>query len=128
MANHRKTLLFLYQSVLTIALAYGTTVPPTLTIAPDHVDFGNQAVGSSGSPTKITLTNASTVAIGIRDITASGIDFNETNDCPHSLDPGKACIVTITFTPATTGPRLGTLSISDSTGIPRFVTLSGNGQ
>lgn len=127
MATHRKLLLFLFPSLLAITSAYGTS-PAALTITPDHVDFGNQTVGSSSSPTKITLTNASTAAIGIRDITASGIDFNEASDCPQSLDPGKECTVTITFSPATTGSRLGTLSISDSTGNPRFVTLSGNGQ
>src|SRR5689334_20851296 len=100
MATHRKSLLFLCPSLLAIAAANGVPLPSALTITPDHVDFGNQAVGSSSPPAKIALTNASTAAIGIRDITASGIDFSETSDCPQSLDAGKECTVTITFTPA----------------------------
>jgi len=128
MANYRKQLLFLCPSLLAIATAYGTHLPPALTITPDHLDFGSQVVGSSSSPAIVSLNNGSTSVIGIRDITASGIDFNETSDCPQTLDPGKTCTVTITFKPAITGSRLGTLSISDSTGNPRFVTLSGNGE
>jgi len=126
MTSVRTRFLLLCAGLLTTS-GYGTHLPPALTLSPDRIDFGSQSVGSSSQPATVTLTNTSNSRIGIRDITASGVDFRESTDCQENLGPGKSCTVTIIFTPAITGVRTGVLSISDSTGNPRYVALSGNG-
>lgn len=83
-----------------------------LAISPSKVDFGSQAVGV-GTPSKpATVTNVSPADVTISDISASGIDFTQTNDCPHNLAPRAHCQIEVTFTPAVTGPRMGTIIVS----------------
>jgi hypothetical protein len=103
--------------------------PKAITISPEKLDFPAQAAQSSSQPLAATLTNVSSGSITIRDISVSGIDFNATNDCPASLAPNASCKIQVTFTPATTGPRLGTVivSVSDPSS-PLFLILSGTGQ
>ena len=101
----------------------------SIAITPEKIDFASQAVGSSSSPRSTTLTNVSGVSVTISDISASGIDFNETNDCPRQLAPRATCDIAITFTPAVTGPRLGTIIVSGSDpASPRFLVVSGQGE
>ena len=98
-------------------------------LAPGKIDFGSQVVGISGQPKSATLTNAGTSPLTISDITASGIDFAETNTCPSSLAAGAACTIEVTFKPAINELRFGTVIISDSgPGSPHMLLLSGTGQ
>ena len=100
----------------------------SITVTPEKIDFGSQAVGTSSQPKAATLTNISKASVTISDISASGIDFTETNNCPVSLAPGSNCKIEITFTPAITGMRLGTIIVSGSDpASPRFLVLSGTG-
>lgn len=102
---------------------------PTVKITPAQLDFGPQPVGKASSPRTVTLTNAGTTPLTITDIIPSGIDFGETHNCGASLPPGGDCTIEITFTPATTGLRLGTLVILDSVpGSPSRVALTGTGE
>ena len=99
-----------------------------LNIQPLKLDFGSQATGTARAPIAITLTNAGNSPIRIVDITASGIDFNETTSCGEEISPGAACQVQIVFKPATTGDRYGVLSVMvSSTGPPYYVGLKGVG-
>ena len=99
-----------------------------LKIQPPKLDFGSQATGTAGAPAAITLTNTGNSPIRILDITASGIDFNESTSCGEEISPGAACQVQIVFKPATTGDRYGVLSVMvSSTGPPYYVGLRGVG-
>jgi hypothetical protein len=100
-----------------------------ISVSPEKIDFDGQTVGSSSPPKAATLTNVSNEGIMITDISASGIDFTESNDCPEKLAPGANCKIEVTFTPAINGPRLGTIIVSgsDPSG-PRFLVLSGTGE
>jgi hypothetical protein len=102
---------------------------PLVKIEPAKIDFGMQAVGTPSRPRTATLTNVSNASVTIRDITASGIDFAETDNCQGSLAPGSNCAIQVTFTPAVTGPRMGTIIITDSEPTsPRFLVLTGTGE
>ncbi len=72
-------------------------------ISPERIDFSPQTVQTASHPTAATLTNGSSGNVSVRDISASGIDFTETNDCPATLVPGASCRIVVTFTPAITG-------------------------
>ena len=100
----------------------------SLGVTPPEVDFGSQAVGTSSQPRNLTLTNTTNTNVTVGDITTSGIDFTQTNTCQQQLAAGANCTVAVTFTPAVTGLRLGTLIVSDSAASPHFVVLTGTGE
>lgn len=92
-----------------------TVPPPTLSPSATSLTFGSQDVGTSSSPQALTLTNMRPAPIKVLRLDPTG-DFSQTSDCiPSSgLEPGASCTVQVTFTPTGTGPRPGSLKISNS--------------
>ena len=100
---------------------------PPVSISPTKVDFGTATAGEAGTPQVVTINNPGTLPVAIN-LLIAGIDFTQTTDCGDSLAAGASCTVQITFKPATTGPRLGTLIVDTSRGNLGRVTLSGVGK
>ena len=102
----------------------------TLGVSPASLDFGDQPVGTTSAPKRVTLTNTGNLDVTISNITASG-DFARSNSCPISpstLAKGASCTIDVTFTPTATGNRTGALTItSNASGSPHVASLSGNG-
>ena len=74
-----------------------------------------------------TLKNQGSSTLNISSIVAAG-DYLQTNNCGSSLAAGAQCSITVTFTPAATGTRYGTVTITDSDGAsPHVVNLTGVG-
>lgn len=94
------------------------------------LSFPSQAVGSTSSPQTVVVTNVGNDVLNI-DLTntvASGDFAISNNACPQTLAAGSACNIAITFTPTTTGPRVGALSLRDNAGdSPQSVILMGTG-
>jgi len=108
----------------TISLS-GTGIQPVATVSPTSLSFGDQEVGSSSQPQKVTLT-ASTGALTITSITVSGASFSETNNCGTTLQQGSSCTISVTFSPAGPGSKTGTLYVLDNANPPsQRVSLSG---
>ncbi len=105
----------------------GPTSGP-LELTPSKVDFGSQPVGTKSQPKIATLANHSNQNVSIRDVVASGIDFLETDTCQGALAAGAHCTIDVTFTPAITGPRLGTVLITTDSPSPTFLVLTGTGE
>jgi hypothetical protein len=116
-------------SPLTVSLT-GTasaTAGPIATLSPTSLTFTAQQVETSGAAQTVTLTNSGTTALSISSIVVTG-NYSQTNNCPASLAAGSACAINVTFTPAVSGARTGTLTISDSaTGSPQTVGITGTG-
>jgi hypothetical protein len=107
--------------VVTLA---GTSIGPGLSLSPMSLTFGSQTSGTTSAVQTITLNNTGTAALTIASIATSG-DFAQTNTCGTSVVAGATCTVAVTFTPAATGSRAGTLTISDNvTGSPQTVALT----
>jgi hypothetical protein len=86
-------------------------------------------VDTVSPPQTVTITSSGRATLQISDILTSGIDFAETHTCGTSLATGASCTIAVTFKPAITGPRLGTISIVTSDpGGPRLVSLTGTGK
>lgn len=102
----------------------------TLKLDPAKVDFGSVAVGSHSQAETVTLTNTMSTPLPIASIMASGIDFTQTNNCDTQLAPGAQCAMQITFQPAISGPRIGTVIISTTSdpASPHLLVLNGIGQ
>jgi len=99
-----------------------------LTIAPTTLNFDSQAVGTTGQPKTATVSNPGSAEVSIERIIASGIDFDQTNDCGTTLAAGAHCTIQVTFKPAITGPRLGNLTILVSAAPkPYMIALNGTG-
>ena len=110
----------------------GVSSPSTLAVSPGSLNFGTVLVGANAS-LNVQLTNTGSIAALLTSTAATG-DFNAANgSCPASgtgsaLAPGASCVLQVTFAPAQSGTRSGTLSIASSaTALPLTVALAGVG-
>ncbi len=108
----------------------GTGTSPDVTLAPGNLNFNPQGVGTTSAAQTVALTNSGAAAMTISSIIATG-DYSQTNDCPvapATLGAGDSCTLTAKFTPTTTGPRLGSVTVTDNApGSPHVLALSGTG-
>ena len=105
----------------------GTGVSVTVTLTPSRLDFATQLIDTSSSQQTATLTNSSNQVVTISNISTTG-PFQQTNDCPSSLQAGGGCHIQVEFDPKAKGPASGKLSIEDNAaGSPQTVALSGMG-
>lgn len=103
-------------------------------MTPAKLHFGGLAVGTETSRTKlVTVFNLSRhgTPVVLSQIVPDGADF--------ALDPGgttcsgllparSRCVVAVTFTPSTMGPRSGTVAIyANAQNSPKVVNLAGKG-
>ena len=110
-------------------------VPAAPTLAPNLIFFREQMVGTTSTATTVTLRNPTPNLLSISSIVSTG-DFaiaapavGQTNACMSILLPNSSCVISVTFTPAATGTRSGTLTVSDDgPGGPRQVSFTGIGQ
>jgi hypothetical protein len=110
----------------------GATAPTyTLIVTPPNVAFTSTTVGTSASAQPVTLKNTGTAIITLGTISIAGANassFSETTPCGTTLASGSSCMITVGFTPTTTGTLAATLSIpSNATGSPQTVSLTGTG-
>jgi hypothetical protein len=101
-----------------------------ISVSPKSSGFGSVTVGKSRSNT-ITVTNLGSAAVAVSSIAVGGTnaaDFTQTNTCGGSIAGASSCTITVTFTPAATGSRTGTLTITDADPTsPQVVVLTGTG-
>jgi autotransporter family porin len=106
-------------------------------LTPNPLDFGDQLINTTSTTQFVTLSSTGTAPLQVDSITISG-DFaivagGSQTACPTSppaftLAPGSSCTIGVSFTPTTTGPRNGALTIaSNASGSPHSVALSGVG-
>ncbi len=100
-------------------------------LTPLKLSFGKEAVGTTSAAQTVTLTNTSTAALTIMNISISGTDsgdFAQTNTCGNSVGAGKSCTISVTFTPTADGNRAAQVTINDNGGgSPQKVLLTGIG-
>lgn len=112
----------------TVALT-GSGSTGALTVAPATLAFPDTALGSTSGTKSATLTNSGNAPLRVLTTTASG-DFAIASTCAGTtLAAGGTCAVSLTFAPAATGARSGTLTVTtdSASGASSTVALSGNG-
>ncbi len=102
----------------------GTGVP-ALTISTTTIAFGNLDVTASATQS-FQISNMASGSVPFPATSASGDFSAAAANCPSTLPAGASCSVTVTFKPAATGPRTGTVSFN-SNYTSATVALSGNG-
>src|SRR5207249_1967870 len=101
------------------------------TLSPTSLTFSSQNVGATSAPQAVTLSNSGSAPLSISSIAITGADsgdFAQTNNCNSSLAAGAQCTINVTFRPAATGTRTGTLTVTDNaSGSPQTASLTGTG-
>jgi hypothetical protein len=113
------------QTAQIVGLAPASLAPPT-------ANFGTVKTGTTSHAVKFTLTNNQTVALNIASIGFGGADptdFAVSNSTCNAQLPAKSkCSISVTFTPGSTGPRSGVLTVTDdANNSPQEAQLKGNG-
>jgi uncharacterized repeat protein (TIGR01451 family) len=111
----------------TVALA-GTGVAPVIAVSPGSLAFGTVPIGTVSSAQSVTVTNAGTSGLNVTGTAVSGPFAVSADGCTgaSAIAPGNSCQVGVQFTPGSTGPASGTLTIK-SDGGTAAVSLSGSG-
>ena len=126
--------------VALLLMLFSVSASAVYNVSPTSLNFGDIAVNSSSGVMTVTFNNTNTSsAIDFTSISASG-DFSITHNCPMLpalLDELTSCTIDVTFSPLSSGPLAGTLTLSghDRSIVlgPSFlpftetITLSGNG-
>jgi phospholipase C len=96
-------------------------------VAPTALSFLPQRVNTPSVVQTVALSNFGTKGLPFSGVSASA-DYSTTTSCPKTLAANKSCTINVTFTPTATGPRPGTLTISDGApSSPQVVSLNGVG-
>ena len=104
---------------------------PWVTLSVPCYTFLKQTVGTT-TTTSVSITNSGSATLNLGPISLTGLNLSDyaiqSNTCGTTLAPAAQCAVTIAFTPAATGPRLGQLLINDNAaGSPHNVMFTGKG-
>ena len=114
----------------TVTLAGTGLPPPRLSPAPVSVDFGTYTVGQTSTVQTVTLTNSGGVPLSNVTTNMSG-DFAIApglNNCPPTLAVGAQCQIGMVFSPADSGARSGSLTVTATElSKPLLVPLTGTG-
>ena len=105
----------------------GNGVTDAIVMQPASVTFSPQPIGITSNPLNVVVTNTSGAGISLTSITASS-GFSQTNSCGTTIapTPAKSCVISVTFTPGTSGEIDGTLTLADSAG-SQTLALTGTG-
>jgi hypothetical protein len=100
---------------------------------PTSINFSSQPVDVSTAITNgtatITLRNLGSVAVTLQSVLPSPATiFSESDNCDGSIPGGGYCTLDVNFTPAASGQRSGTLTVtSNASNSPATFALSGTG-
>jgi hypothetical protein len=99
-----------------------------LSLSTGSLDFGNQAVGTTGSLPFI-VTNKGTGSVSISQVTAAGPGFSVSGfSGAATLASGQSLSLAVKFAPTATGSVSGSVSvISTATNSPTTIPVSGTG-
>jgi hypothetical protein len=115
-----------------VSLAGNGTPPPSLTFSPNSVQFVQQAVNTTSSPSTLNLSNNGGGTITVSAIVITGAqsgDFSfSAGTLPLSIPSSGTVPLTVSFTPSDVGTRTASLVLTDTaSGSPHTVPLSGTG-
>jgi hypothetical protein len=112
----------------------GVSPFPAVTLNPGSLTFGNQSIGTTGTPQTITLTSSGGTPLSISSITVTGTnagDFAESDNCPigsNTLATNASCTISITFSPTANGTRTASVTVTDNApDSPQSISVAGSG-
>jgi hypothetical protein len=108
----------------------GFAYQPVATLSTTELTPGANVGGSSG-PQTVTVTNTGDGVLTVRAIVINGTaagDYQQSNDCLRTLQPGASCTAAVTFSPHGYGLRAASLTLyDDGPGGSQSIALRGTG-
>jgi hypothetical protein len=114
----------------------GSAAAPTATLTNSlgidglvTLTFSGQTMGTDSAARPLTLTNNGPTALSISgiNIVPSG-EFAESDNCGTSLPANASCTINVSFSPAASGTRTATLTVTDNaSNSPQTANLIGTG-
>lgn len=107
--------------------------PPSASIDPDSLNFGDQVVRRISAAKRVTIKNTGGKPLYFDGVTIGGnnpSEFSIVKDtCTGaSIDPNKACIIDVSFSPSKVKERNADLNLADNAlDSPQTLKLTGNG-
>lgn len=109
----------------------GAGVQAEYKVSAQSLRFGQVGQGDGGKQQKVTITNTGEIPLPITATSLSGPNekqFEQANDCPQELAPGRSCSSTVVFRPTYKGHHEATLTVWAKGGAPEArIALSGTG-
>jgi hypothetical protein len=111
----------------------GQAAPPSASINPASLDFGDQVAKRSSKAQRVTVTNTGGKPLYINSAVIDGdnkADFVIAHDtCTGAtVNAAKSCVIDVVFTPAVNERRRAVLVLTDNAiDSPQRVALAGNG-
>lgn len=100
---------------------------PAAALSPTSLNFAPQLIGTTSPGQHTTLTNSGNESLAISSVVVTG-RFQQTSNCPSTLQAGASCTITAKFKPLGVGQSAGAITIADNApGSPQTVSLSGTG-
>ena len=101
--------------------------PPSLSVSPSSLTFGQQAPNTTSTPQTVTVLNTDELTVSINQLTFDGPYQQTGGNCLGAfLAPGGSCTIAISYAPTTGAGLNGSLMISHSGHVsPTWVTLNG---
>jgi hypothetical protein len=105
---------------------------PVATLAPVAVDFGAVTLNTPSATRAVSLSNTGNAPLSLSAVNLGGAnagEFSQTHNCPvgGSIAPGASCTISAKFTPAATGSRAATLTLTSNASGSPAVDLKGTG-
>jgi hypothetical protein len=99
-----------------------------ISVSPSPVLFQNTVVGTTGAAIAVTITNTGNATLHVTGITFSSGEFSSSVQVPFDVPfgQGNTASFNVSFTPATSGLRQGTMQIA-SNAPTAIVSLQGSG-
>jgi len=108
----------------------GEGLAPSLAITPGAHDFGEVATGVTSPQFTFTVTNTGQASSGTLTLEVTGANLTEfgiTTPTCTTLAPAESCVVPVSFSPTSVGPKAATLRVSGM-GTVAFAFLAGQGR
>jgi Abnormal spindle-like microcephaly-assoc'd, ASPM-SPD-2-Hydin len=103
---------------------------PALGYGPLSLTFGTLAIGMTSQPQTLNLANLGSATLHLNSIVVGGGGFAQSSGttCGTTLGAWAQCTYPVTFTPQSTSPATGMVTITDnSSGSPHVIPLLGEG-
>lgn len=125
---------FLLLAVPAVLAAGTLVVPPafagTVSLDPTSYNFGNQRVGLAAQANLVLTNTGTSTQVAGSIITGATTSFAAAgcgSDGPIVLEPGGACVITVTFQPSSIGVKTATLTVQQDGGASATAALAGTG-
>lgn len=116
-------------SDIAVVALKASTRPSAIGLSSPTLAFDATGVGATSISQTVTLQNTGSAQAltGLVISASNGAEFPYTTNCQGTLQPQATCTITLSFTPAAAGSRVGMVNVTSDGGLFASVSLSGVG-